>query len=62
MNAANRKNVPGNHQGQSVMNQEGQGYMNAAMAAAGNQGLGYTTVPMGWNRTIWGDGSVVYVR
>ncbi|XP_033624453.1 uncharacterized protein LOC117287928 isoform X2 [Asterias rubens] len=61
MNAANRKNVPGNHQGQSVMNQEGQGYMNAAMAAAGNQGLGYTTVPMGWNRTIWGDGSVVYV-
>ncbi|XP_033647056.1 methyl-CpG-binding domain protein 5-like [Asterias rubens] len=35
--------------------------MNAAMAAAGNQGLGYTTVPMGWNRTIWGDGSVVYV-
>ncbi|XP_038046450.1 uncharacterized protein LOC119720713 isoform X2 [Patiria miniata] len=42
------------------MNPERQIYMNAAMAGS-DQGLGYTTVPMGWNRTIWGDGSVVYV-
>ncbi|XP_022087083.1 uncharacterized protein LOC110977353 isoform X2 [Acanthaster planci] len=42
------------------MNPDRQVYLNAAMAG-GDHGLGYTTVPMGWNRTIWGDGSVVYV-
>ena len=61
MSAANRKNVPSYQRRETGMNPEGQSYVNDTMAT-GNHGLGYTTVPMGWNRTIWGDGSVVYVR